>query len=124
MALLQENRELRALEAARQKITPAAGVVMITSLISHRNQRPRVDIQVGEVHTQVDAETAIDIARNIMEVAVGAYADAFIFNFLTEKIDMGQAQAAGIVGEFRGYREQLLQEFEKRQEGKSNGPAF
>jgi hypothetical protein len=43
-ALHEEIRQFRALEAARQKIEPSTGVVMVRSLISHRTQKPRIDI--------------------------------------------------------------------------------
>ena len=114
-ALHEEIRQLRALEAARQKITPTAGVVMIRSLISHRDQKPRIDIQVGELHTQMDADAAMDVAKNIIECAAGAYADAFIFHFLTEKLGQPPETGAAIIQEFREYRETLADEFRQMQ---------
>ncbi len=117
-ALHEEIRVFRALEAARQKIEPSKGVVMVRSLISHRTQKPRIDIQVGEVHTQVDVDGAMDIAKNIIECAEGSYADGFIFNFMCEKVGLDQERAALVIEEFREYREKLAEEFRKLQEEK------
>jgi len=111
-----------ALEAARQKIDEP-GVIMVRSLISHRTTKPRIDIQLGELHTQMDADSAMDVAKNIIEVCEGAYADAFIFHFLTEKLDQHQNVAAAIIQDFRDYREKLTEEFRAMQNlGPSSGP--
>jgi hypothetical protein len=118
-ALKRVIHELRALEAARAKI-PGTGVIMIRSLISHRNQQPRVDIQVGEVHTQMDAAATMDVAKNIIECATGAFADSFIFNFMREKIRVDEGAGVMIIEEFRDYREKLQHEFDELQRGINN----
>lgn len=114
--LIEVNRQLLALQAARQKID-LPGVIMIRSLISHRNQKPRIDIQLGEIHTQMDADSAMDIAKNLIEVCEGAYADAFIFHFITERLGQAKETAGHIIEEFREYREKLAEEFRQMQEG-------
>jgi len=114
-ALKEQIRLLRLEQAAAQKL-PGKDVIWVQSLISHRNQKPRIDIQVGEIHTQLDAAAAIDVARNIFEVCAGAYADAFIFHFMTEKLNQPPEVGAQIIQEFRTYRATLLQEFDKDQE--------
>ncbi len=110
----EELRIFRALDAARQKI-PLPGVVMIRSLISHRNQKPRVDMQVGEVHTQMDAETAMDVGKNLIVCATGVYADSFVWHFLKENIQIDDQPALVVIEEFRDYREKLKQEFDQLQ---------
>jgi len=114
-SLKDEIRKLRALEAARSKL-PGTDVIMIRSLISHRTQKPRIDIQVGEVHTQMDTDAAVKIARDILECAAGSHADAFLFNFMKEQLHQDDATGAAIIQEFRAYREQLLREFEAMQD--------
>lgn len=109
-ALHEEVRQLRMLEDARKKID-LPGVIFVQSLISHRDQKPRIDIQVGDIHTQMDADSAMDLAKNLIECSQGAYADAFIFHFLTEKLNQPGGIAAQIIGEFRDYREKLAEEF-------------
>lgn len=113
-ALKEQIRVLRLEVQARQKM-PGDNVIMITSLISHRSQKPRIDMQVGQIHEQLDTDAAVKIARDILEVAAGAYADAFLFNFLTEKLGQSPNVAVQIIPEFRNYREELKREFEGMQ---------
>jgi hypothetical protein len=113
-ALKETIRVLRLELSAHAKMTDK-GVILIQSLVSHRNQKPRVDIQVGEIHTQMDAEAAMDVARNLIEAATAAYSDAFIFNFLTERIGTDEGRASMVIQDFRDYREKLQREFEQDQ---------
>jgi hypothetical protein len=112
---------MNALEAARQKID-LPGVIMVRSLISHRTTKPRIDIQVGDIHTQMDADSAMDVAKNIIEVCEGAYADAFIFHFVTERLSQEMHVGAAIIEDFREYRERLTEEFRQLQkQGPTSG---
>jgi hypothetical protein len=115
---LKEVIRILRLEADARKKLPGKEVIWVQSLISHRNQKPRVDIQLGEIHTQMSVDAAVDVARNLFEVCAGSYADGFLFNFLTEKLGQSREVAAQIIQEFRSYREDLLQEFKKDQESK------
>jgi hypothetical protein len=116
IAKLREQLRVRTLELEATKKLDAPGVIMITSLISHRTQKPRIDIQVGEIHTQMSADAAMDVAKNIIECATGAYADAFLFHFVEEELKQNKAVAAGLIEGFRLYREELRREFEADQE--------
>jgi hypothetical protein len=110
-------RRLRMERDAGKKMAGGdTSIILITSLISHRNQQPRVDIQLGELHTQMDAAAAVQIAQQLLEVAAGAYADAFIFNFVTAKLNQEQNVGAAIISDFREYRETLVDEFRKMQD--------
>lgn len=106
---------LRALEVARSKI-PGGDVIFIQSLISHRNQTPRVDMQVGEIHTQMPMHAAVQVARQLFETAAMSLADSFIFNFMKEKVDLDDNRAIQMIQDFRTYREELLAEFKKEQD--------
>ena len=116
IAELEERVRIQTLELHAHHKLEGDGVVMVQSLVSHRNQRPRVDIQIGQVHAQLDAEHAIEVARSIMNCAVGAYADAFLTWFLQDKVGLDLQRAAQVLVDFREYREKLaieLQEDEK-----------
>lgn len=115
---LREELRLKHLELAATKKLDMPGVIMVTSLISHRNQKPRVDIQVGEIHTQMDAAAAMNLAKNLIECATGAFADAFIFHFMKERLNQPDAIAGQIIQDFRDYRDKLAAEFEEYQEGR------
>ena len=114
-ALREEIRKLKALEAARSKL-PGDNVVMVRSLISHRTRKPRIDIQIGELHTQMVADAAMEVALMIIKCAHGAYADAFVFHFLKSELKADDAASASIVEQFRGYRETLAADLEAMQE--------
>lgn len=117
---LMRSVQLKDMELQASKKLEGKGIVFISSLISHRTQKPRIDIQVGEVHTQVDVDAAMDIAKNIIECAQGAYADGFIFHFLTEKLGQSESVGAQIIQDFRIYRDALRVEFEEMNQGGAN----
>lgn len=104
---LRETVRVQGLELHASKKLEGDGVISIMSLVSHRNQRPRVDIQVGEIHTQMDAEDAIDVGRKLIECASGSYADAFLFHWAKDKTGVGDREASGLLQDFREYREKL-----------------
>jgi hypothetical protein len=110
IAELEERNRLLGLELQATHKLEGEGVIMITSLVSHRNQRPRVDIQVGEIHTQMDAVHAIEVARNILECATGSWADAFIVHFLTHELGIDLNRTAQVLEQFRDYRQKLSDE--------------
>jgi len=116
--LHEQIRLFKALDAARQKIQPSVSVMMVRSLISHRNHKPRIDIQLGEIHTQMNTDSALDVATNIIKCAMGSYADGFIFNFVTEKLGLEPEAGAMVIQEFREYREKLAEEFKRLQDSK------
>lgn len=63
----------------------------------------------------MDADSAMDLAKNIIECCEGAYADAFIFHFVTEKLGQSGNVATQIIVDFRDYREKLAEEFRNLQ---------
>jgi len=89
--------------------------IMVTSLVSNRTRKPRIDIQLGKSHTQMDTDAAMDVAKNIIEVAQGSYADAFLVHFLTEVIGAPMEHVGQILPQFREYREKLREEFDQMQ---------
>jgi hypothetical protein len=113
---LRESVRILELEKQAGKKLGGSGVVMITSLLSHRNQKPRIDIHIDELHTQMEADAAMKVAQDIIECCQGAYADGFIFHFLQDELKQPMATAAGMIHLFREYRENLRREFEEMQE--------
>jgi len=117
-ALKRIISQLRGEQTAAAKL-PDAGVIMISSLVSGRTSEPRVNIQIGAAHSQLPAAAAIKVAQNLMQVAMGGYADAFIYNFLKDQIlkskpsEDNEAIAGNIMVEFRDYRDKLQSEFER-----------
>ena len=89
--------------------------LFIVSLVSNRDQKPRIEMKLGELRTQMSADAAMDVAKNIIECSMGAYADAFLFNFITQKLGQPKEIAAQLLQEFRIYRDDLALEFKEEQ---------
>lgn len=79
--------------------------ILVTTLVSARDQSGRVQIEGERVKLQLSVEEARALASNILEAATYAEADAFLFHFMRETIDAGDAGAAQVLVEFRQYRE-------------------
>jgi hypothetical protein len=114
-ALKEQIRLLRLEVVAARPAGP--DVLLVTSLISHRNQTPRIDIQIHGLHTQMPVDAAVDFAKNILEVAAGSYADGFIVHFLQEKTGLPPEKAVRILVDFRDFRMALAEKFKRDQEG-------
>jgi len=103
--------------------TPISNI-LVTSIISHRDKAPRVDIQFNDKqHVQLEVEAAIKIGLDIIHVAMGAYADAFLFNWFTKKVFVDDTEkttqiAGAMLIDFREYREKLELAFKSYQQPK------
>ena len=76
---------------------------------------PFVQLLRGEeVIAQMDVEQARDHARAITEAAEAAEQDAFLRDWVINKVGAGEEQAAGLILDFRKYR--------AARTGKSQGP--
>lgn len=120
---LKREVEIKTMELQAHRKLEGDGVIMVTSLISHRSRKPRVDIQVGEIHTQLEADAACALASNIASCAAGAYADGFLFHFLTEELHQTDVNAGSILQSFRAYREKLAIEYQNfvKEKGETSG---
>jgi hypothetical protein len=81
--------------------------ILVSSLVSHRNQGPRVDITVDEIHVQLTAQEARDLVGNILQCVAAAESDAFIYHFITGKLGQAPHIGAQMIQEFRDYRAEL-----------------
>lgn len=113
-ALKEIIHDMRALEAARQKI-PGDNVVMIRSLISRQTKKPRIDLQLGQAHTQMETWAAQKVAIDMLHAAAGSFADAYLYHFITAELNQSEETGHQLIGEFRAYRETLQREFEAYQ---------
>jgi hypothetical protein len=104
---LREKLRIAGLELTATKKLEGENVISMVSLISNRNQRPRVDVQLGDLHMQMDAEDAVDVGRKLIECASGAYADAYLYHFAIEEVGSDVQGAIAMIRGFREYREKL-----------------
>lgn len=82
--------------------------VYITSLVSQRDGTPRVQIEIGNAKMQVDVAKALEIAGLITDASEAAMSDAFLVNFLKEKVEVPLELAAQILVDFREYRDKIM----------------
>jgi hypothetical protein len=68
-----------------------------------------------QVICQMSPQQARDHAQAILEAAEAAEQDAFIFDWTINHVGGGKAQAAGLIADFRAYRE--------KRTGKKGGPS-
>ncbi|HET7910020.1 MAG TPA: hypothetical protein VFL19_04880 [Nitrospira sp.] len=86
-------------------------VILVSSIVSHRDKSPRIDITVGEIRVQLSAMEARSLAANILQATAAAESDAFIFNFLRDKLNQSEDIAGVIMIDFRDYRDKLEKEW-------------
>lgn len=101
--------------------------ILVTSLVSSREKSPRVDITINGTRIQLSADEAMDLAKNIIEVCSGSYADSFIVNFMFEKVfslnkedskELAFNKAIMVLEDFREYRDKLALDFKSYQNKK------
>jgi hypothetical protein len=94
--------------------------IMVSSIVSMKEKEPRVNIQIGDAHGQMPASVAIGVGVNIVKVAMGAYADGFLYNFVADEIlakngamELKEKEnvAANIMSQFRAYRDDLEKKY-------------
>jgi hypothetical protein len=79
--------------------------IMVTTLVSNRDRSGRVQIEGPNIKAQLSADEARDLAANILQAATFAEADAFLFAWVQQVIGGDEAAAAGLLQEFRQFRE-------------------
>lgn len=79
--------------------------LLFESMVSQRTQQPMVRIMWGEQEGQLTSEEARETAMKLWDVAHGADADAFVFSFFTDNLNIPKEKMYGLLQEFREYRE-------------------
>lgn len=79
--------------------------IMVTTLVSARDQSGRVQVEGPGVNLQLSADEARDLAGNILQAAYAAEADEFLFNWLRTSLKAEQEHGWMLLREFREYRE-------------------
>ena len=77
----------------------------------HNTRKPFVALTYnGRKLAQMPPETAIDLAHNLLSIAEASMTDAFLIEFMRDRVGVEMAQIGGLLVEFRQWRE-------KREEG-------
>lgn len=79
--------------------------IYISSLYGYNTGQPAVSLKIDGVEvSQMSPAKAREVAMMLLISAEAAVGDAFIFSFLTERIQADTRQAAGLLREFRDWR--------------------
>jgi len=85
-------------------LDPEAGSIGIASLYGGRTREPYVQLTWGRHVGQLTPEEAIGHARDVLEAAAAALADATLMRFLQERLEVDDARAVRILADFRRFR--------------------
>ena len=82
-------------------------VINVTSGYGGNTRQPFVELKTDKLKEpmQLSPEEARDLALNLMECAEASEQDAFMFEFVSKELHAGESAAAGILGEFRKWRD-------------------
>jgi hypothetical protein len=90
-------------------ITNDQGIVnfRVSSGFGHRTQAPFVQvlIEAADFMTQMSPGDARALAMNLLNAADAAESDGFLISFMREKIGAADYQIAGVLEDFRKWRE-------------------
>lgn len=86
-------------------------VFSVSTGFGHRTRQPYVQvlIKAADFMTQMAPADARALAINLLQAAEAAEGDAFLISFLRRKVGANDEAVAGILQEFRNWRERTSQ---------------
>ena len=86
-------------------------VFSVSTGFGHRTRQPYVQvlIEAADFMTQMAPADARALAINLLQAAEAAEGDAFLISFLRRKVGANDEAVAGILQEFRNWRERTSQ---------------
>lgn len=87
---------------------PPQIIFMVTTIFGHNTRKGLVNVTVGgyDFHAQMLPADARALALNLSRAADAAETDEFLVGFLEKRIGADPAAIAGILTEFREWREE------------------
>lgn len=79
-------------------------IIHSEAMYGAKSKQPLVKINWGDKEMVVHTKDAKRVAYDLLDTAHAADGDAFIFDWLQEKLDVPIEKAATILAEFRDYR--------------------
>jgi hypothetical protein len=77
----------------------------------HNTRKPFIDLSYnGRKLAQLSPESAIDLAHNLLSCAEASLGDAFLIEFMRERVGLEEPQIGGLLIEFREWREKREEE--------------
>lgn len=89
---------------AKALLEPPDSVIWVETIISGRDARPLVGVRLGDYAFQVSPDDARKIGRDFYEVAGGAENDAFLFQKLTNDMQLPPEVAFALINDLRNWR--------------------
>jgi len=83
------------------------GELTLESIVSGRDFRPYVHLQLGTGSARLEVDKAVELAFHLVECAEASMSDALIWRFFSEQLHMEPAQCAQIVDQFRQFRHEM-----------------
>jgi hypothetical protein len=83
--------------------------ISIETIVSNRDGKPYVVLKWGQESGQLTPEQARQHALSILEAAEAAEGDAFITEWVTDRIGADGERAVMLLREFRAYRSALAE---------------
>ena len=82
-------------------------IINVSSGYGFNTRQPFVEIKTDKLKEplQLSPEEARDLAQNLLQGAEASEQDAFMFQFVSEDLKVGDQGAAGIIAEFRKWRD-------------------
>ena len=78
---------------------------MLTTILSRSDHQGKVSVEFdGKALTQMDTDTARELAHNFLECAEAAEQDAMTWAFLRTQVGLSEEKAARMIGELRQFR--------------------
>jgi hypothetical protein len=80
------------------------------TVFGHHTRQPFVELSYnGRKLAQMPPEDAVSLAMNLLQVASASLTDAFLFSFLEQHVKVEPHEAAGVMAEFREWRDKRAQ---------------
>ncbi len=93
------------------------------SIVAGRDYSPVIQIEWGEKMGQLSPGETRDFAERLRRTADAAESDAFVFQFMTEKVSLDANRAAQVLYDFREFREKRARmDYDLRVESKPHAP--
>ncbi len=79
----------------------------VSSIYGAQVRRPLVQIRIGDqAPFAISPGEARDVAHNLLAAAEAAESDAFIFEFMAQKVGLGEPEGGAMLVAFRQWREE------------------
>lgn len=103
----QLEQQLREALAGKvpDEIIATAGTIYMEAIISNRTKEGMVNLRWGFMSAQLTVEETRAHAIELLKTAEAAQSDSFLHWLLTEKFKANPAGVAGVIEDFRAYRE-------------------